>query len=45
LTTERTDLNNVIIRIDSPLRNIRLSDSLDALIGPASEPIGYSIER
>ncbi len=42
--TEPVDLNNVIIKIEPPLKQMRLSDVLDAITKVADRPIKYSIE-
>jgi beta-lactamase regulating signal transducer with metallopeptidase domain len=41
---EPVDMNSVRIQIVPPLRKIRLSDLLDAIVRVASHPIRYSIE-
>ncbi|MCP5527592.1 MAG: hypothetical protein H7A47_12445 [Verrucomicrobiales bacterium] len=38
------DLNEVMIRIEPPLRNVRLIDVLDAVVKVADEQIKYSVE-
>jgi beta-lactamase regulating signal transducer with metallopeptidase domain len=39
------DMNNVNIRINLPLRNVRLKDVLDLLAKVADRPIHYSVEN
>lgn len=41
---EPVDLNATTIRIDPPLRNVRLIDALDAIVKVADRPIQYAIE-
>ncbi|MBN8246760.1 MAG: hypothetical protein J0L84_04875, partial [Verrucomicrobia bacterium] len=41
---EPVDLNNVIIRLNPPLRNIRLADAIDAIAKVAERPLKYSVE-
>lgn len=41
---EAPDLTGVIIKIDPPLKRIRLVDALDAITKSADQPIKYSIE-
>ena len=43
-SVEAPDLTQVIIRIDPPLKHIRLVDALDAITKSAERPIKYSIE-
>jgi Flp pilus assembly secretin CpaC len=42
---EPMDMDGVMIRIVPPLRNVRLSDVLEAIVRVASQPIRYSIEE
>lgn len=42
---EAVDLNLVTIRINPPLRNVRLADVLDAITKVADRPIKYSVEE
>ena len=42
---EPLDMNNVMIRINPPLRNLRLIDVLEAVVKVADKPIKYSIEE
>lgn len=39
------DTSKITVKIDPPLRNIRLADVLDAITNAASVPIQYSIEN
>jgi beta-lactamase regulating signal transducer with metallopeptidase domain len=41
---EPVDLNTVIVRINPPLRNVRLADAVEAIAKVADKPIRYSIE-
>jgi hypothetical protein len=41
----RVDLGSAIVRINPPLKNIRLIDALDAVVKQADVPIQYSIEE
>jgi beta-lactamase regulating signal transducer with metallopeptidase domain len=41
---EPTDMNNVLIRFNLPLRDVRLKDVLDAVVRVADWPIQYSME-
>jgi len=41
---EPLDMNSVIIRINPPLKNVRLKDALDAIVKVADRPIQYSVE-
>ncbi|HYT60700.1 MAG TPA: M56 family metallopeptidase, partial [Haliangiales bacterium] len=41
---EPLDMNNVRVRIIAPLKNIRLSDAIEAIVKTADKPIRYSIE-
>ena len=41
---EPLDMNSVIIRINPPLKNVRLKDALDAVMKVADRPIQYSVE-
>jgi tetratricopeptide (TPR) repeat protein len=43
-TTEPLDLNNVIVRLSPPLRNVRLADAIDAISKVAEKPLKISIE-
>lgn len=42
---EPLDMNSVIVRINPPLKNVRLADVMDAVIKVANQPIRYSIEE
>src|SRR5437667_1204086 len=42
---EVVDMNQVIVRIVPPLKNVRLADVLDAVTKVADKPIRYSIEE
>jgi tetratricopeptide (TPR) repeat protein len=42
--SEPLDLNNVIVRLSPPLRNVRLADAIDAISKVAEKPLKISIE-
>ncbi|HXT42063.1 MAG TPA: M56 family metallopeptidase, partial [Candidatus Angelobacter sp.] len=42
---EPLDMNSVVVRINLPLRDVRLKDVLDAVVKVADKPIEYSIEE
>ena len=42
---EPLDMNSVVVRINLPLRDVRLKDVLDAIVKVADKPIEYSIEE
>jgi uncharacterized membrane protein YgcG len=42
---EPLDMTTVIVRINPPLRNVRLADVLEAVTKVANQPIRYSIEE
>ncbi|PYK02778.1 MAG: hypothetical protein DME23_00985, partial [Verrucomicrobia bacterium] len=42
---EPLDMNSVIVRINPPLKNVRLADLLEAITRVANKPIRYSIEE
>lgn len=42
--TEQIDLNEVLIRIDPALHNVRMADAIDAITKSASSPIKITIE-
>ena len=42
---EPLDMNSVIVRINPPLKNVRLADALEAITKVADKPIRYSIEE
>lgn len=44
-TQPDVDLNNVIIRLESPLRNIKLIHLLEAVANVADHPIKFSVEE
>src|SRR5439155_24632014 len=37
-------MNTVMVRINPPLKNVQLSDALEAIVHTADKPIRYSIE-
>jgi len=41
---EPLDMNNVLVRFNLPLRDVRLKDVLDAVVKVADKPILYSVE-
>src|SRR5207247_2525498 len=41
---ERLDMNTVVVRLNPPLRNVRLGDAIEAIVKTADKPIRYSIE-
>src|SRR2546426_12226436 len=40
--TEPLDMNTVVVRINPPLRNVRLADAVEAIPKVADKPIRYS---
>ncbi|HYT58983.1 MAG TPA: hypothetical protein VEL06_02365, partial [Haliangiales bacterium] len=42
---EPLDMNSVIVRINPPLKNIRLGDLLEAITKVADKPVRYSVEE
>lgn len=42
---EPLDMNNVIVRFNLPLREVRLKDVLDAVVKVADRPVEYSVEE
>lgn len=39
------DVNDVLVRLNAPLRNVRIRDVLDVIVAVANHPIHYSIEN